>query len=432
MNIETPYQIDSKIITQILQGIKEPDWLKETRLKAWRLASQLPLPKVEQTNIRGWNFTEFQPFKEEKPLELGELPERICGYLFDEQDGNILIQKNSSVVYTQLQDELAKKGVIFTDLSSACREHGNLVQKYLLTEAMTKDEHRLAALHTAFWHGGVFLYVPRRVEVKLPFQSLFWAEGKDVGIYPHILLVAEEQSQVELVVNYIGDQQVALSNSVIEVFVGQNAHVRVATINNMSKETVDVNYRRAIVKRDAKMEWVISDLSEGKVLSDNTTVLREQGGNVEVKAIAVGVDQMRANITSNVRHIGTYTESNIQARSVMMDEASSVLNSITKIERGASKSNGQQSGKVLMLTPQARGDANPILLIDENDVAAGHAASVGKIDPIQLYYLMSRGIKKEQAERLIIFGFLQSVLSEIPSDSLRQNIIRVIEGKFTS
>jgi Fe-S cluster assembly protein SufD len=237
---------------------------------------------------------------------------------------------------------------------------------------------------------------------------------------------------VELVVNYIGDQQVALCNSVIEVFVGQNAHVRVATINNMSKETVDVNYRRAIVKRDGRMEWIISDLSEGKVLSDNTTELREQGGSVEVKAIAVGVNEMRSNITSNVRHIGTYTESDIQARSVMMDEASSILNSITKIERGASKSNGQQSGKVLMLNPKARGDANPILLIDENDVMAGHAASVGKIDPIQLYYLMSRGIKKEQAEKLIIFGFLQSVLSEIPSDSLRQNIIRVIEGKFTS
>jgi Fe-S cluster assembly protein SufD len=139
---------------------------------------------------------------------------------------------------------------------------------------------------------------------------------------------------------------------------------------------------------------------------------------------------MRGNVTSYIRHIARNTASEINARSVMKDQASSILNSITKIEKGASKSDGQQSGKVLMLGEKARGDANPILLIDENDVSAGHAASVGRIDPLQLYYLMSRGISRAEAEKLIIHGFLDTVLSQIPSETLRESIHRVIERKF--
>ncbi|SFI90026.1 Fe-S cluster assembly protein SufD [Thermoflavimicrobium dichotomicum] len=429
MSVETTYPFDQQVITQLSQSLKEPDWLLADRLEALELATQLPLPKVEQTNISGWNFTNFKPYTEESPVQIDQLPDHVKSYLFDEKSGNLLVQKNSSVVFKQLADELAQKGIIFTDLTTASREHGDLVKKYL-TQAVKKEEHRLAALNAALWTGGVFLYVPRNVEVEVPFQSLFWAAGENVGIHPHILIIADENSRVEFVANYVGDDLVSLNNSVIEVFVRQNAQVRVATINNMGKSAVEVIYRRALVDRDGKMEWIIGDLSEGRIISDNTSYLNGQGGTANVKAVALGVGKMRANITSNIHHFGTYTNSDIQARSVMKDEASSILNSITKIEKGASKSDGQQSGKVLMLNPKARGDANPILLIDENDVKAGHAASVGRIDPIQLYYLMSRGITKEQAEKLIIFGFLDQVISEIPSESLRQNIIHVIEGKF--
>ncbi|RAL27069.1 Fe-S cluster assembly protein SufD [Thermoflavimicrobium daqui] len=431
MSVETPYQFDRQVITQLSQGLQEPDWLLNSRLEALELISKLPLPKVQQTNIQGWNFTNFKPYSEEKAIQLHELPENVKSYLFDEDNGNILVQKNSNVVFTKLQDEWAQKGVIFKDLSKASQEHGDLVQQYFMTQ-MKKDDHRLAAIHATLWSGGVFLYVPKNVEVSVPFQSLFWATGENVGVLPHILIVAEENSRIEFVANYLGENQVTLNNSVIEVFVGQNAQVRVATINNLSESAVDVTYRHAHVGRDGKMEWIIGDLSEGRIISDNSSKLQDQGGIATVKAVALGVGKMRANITSNMDHWGTYTESDIQVRSVMKDEASSILNSITTIEKGASKADGQQSGKVLMLNPKARGDANPILLIDENDVTAGHAASVGRIDPIQLYYLMSRGVTKEEAEKLIIFGFLDAVISEIPSESLRKNIIRVIEGKFQS
>lgn len=434
MSVET-LLFDPKVVTELSRKQQEPEWMLQSRLEALQNAANLPLPKVEKTNINRWNFTNFKPYTEETPLEnLDQLPEEVRELIFDGEKANVLVQKNSSVIFRQTADRLAEKGALFTDLATAAREHEELVKKYFMTEGMKKDEHKLAALHAALFSGGVFLYVPRNVEVELPLQSLFWLSGDEAGMLPHVLIIAEQGSRVDVVVNYVAEResQAAVSNSVIEVFVGQNAQVRVATINNLSKSAVDVTYRRSIVHKDGRLEWIVADLSEGRVISDNTTHLQGEGGNVNVKTVAVGTGETRANITSTIHHWARHTTSDINARSAMKDEASSILNSITKIEKGASKSDGQQSGKVLMLTPTARGDANPILLIDENDVTAGHAASVGRIDPLQMYYLMSRGIPRAEAEKLIIYGFLDAVISEIPSEVLQKSIHRVIERKFQS
>jgi Fe-S cluster assembly protein SufD len=363
---------------------------------------------------------------------LDELPEELRQFIFDEEQASFIVQKNSSVILHKLQDDLAEKNVIFTDLATAAREHGDLLKKYFMSEGVKKDEHKLVAMHAALFSGGVFLHVPRNVEIEVPLQGLFWLSGKRAGMLPHILLVAEANSRVEFVANFVAQpgDEVALSNSVIEVFVGPNSRVRFATVNTLGEAAVDVIYRRSIVERDGHLEWIVADLSDGRMISDNTAYLKGEGGNVGIKAVVLGTGEMRSNVTSTVHHFGRHTISDINARSVLKDSASSILNSITKIEKGASKSDGQQSGKVLMLGSKARGDANPILLIDENDVSAGHAASVGRIDPLLLYYLMSRGISRAEAEKLIIYGFLDAVISEIPSDRLKTRIHRVIERKL--
>ncbi|MBA4493599.1 Fe-S cluster assembly protein SufD [Paenactinomyces guangxiensis] len=435
MSVETQLLFDPSIVSQLSQKQQEPGWMLQSRLEALQNAAQLPLPNVQKTNINRWNFTNFKPLLEEAPVEnLNQIPEEIREFIFTDQGANVLVQKNSSIIYRQAAGQLTRDGVIFTDLATAAREHEELFKKYFMTAGVKKDEHKLTALHAALFSGGLFLYVPRNVELELPLQSLFWVSGAEAGILPHVLIVAEESSRVDFIANYVSlhQDQVALNNSVIEVFVGPNAHVRVATVNNLGDSAVDVTYRRSIVDRDGRLEWIVADLSDGRIISDNTNHLQGIGGNVNIKTVAVGAGEMRSNITSSVLHEQPHTLSDIQARSVMKDKASSILNSITKIEKGASKSDGQQSGKVLMLHPEARGDANPILLIDENDVVAGHAASVGRIDPLQLYYLMSRGITRAQAEKLIIFGFLDAVVSEIPSESLQQSIHRLIERKFQS
>lgn len=435
MSVETRFQFDAQTITQLSQKNQEPEWLLAKRQSALKLVEKLPLPKLEKTNIENWNFTQFQLAEDEAPLsQLSDLPQSVQDFLFAGNAANVLIQKNGSIVFQQNADELKEQGVIFTDLATAAREHGELVKKYFMTEAMKADEHRLAAIHAALTTGGVFLYVPRNVEVKLPFQGLFWVTKPGIAVMPHVLIIAEANSRVEFVASFVAESQEsgAVNNAVVEVFAGDNAEIRVATINNLSSATTDVIFRRAVVGRDAKVEWIIADLSEGRLISNTLADLKQPGGNVLIKSVALGTKDLRANVTSELRHIGMHTTSDIHARAVMKDDASSILNSITKIEKGARKADGQQTSRVLMLSGQARGDANPILLIDENDVIAGHAASVGRIDPMQLYYLMSRGIPKAEAERLIIYGFLDAVISEIPSESLRKTIHRVMERKLGS
>jgi len=433
MSVDTGILFDQKTVNQLSEKHREPDWMRQFRLDALQAAGRLDLPRVQKTRIDRWNFTRFEPVTEASSLDsLKALPESVKSLLSsDMEKDNVIVQKNADPVYVHLDAALKDKGVIFTDLATAVREYPELVRQYFMTKGVRPDEHRLTALHAALWSGGVFLYVPKNVEVDLPFQSLFWADGAGVGLLSHMLVVAEANSRVDLVVNVVSEQEEeAVHNGVLEAIVGPGARVRVATINHMDKQATDVFYRRGVVDRDGQLEWLVGDLSGGHTLSDITTHLNGTGGRVDVKSIVVGFGEQRSNVTASVHHWGTHTESNILSRGVVRDQANSIINGITKIEKGATKADGQQAENVLMLNSRARGDANPILLIDENDVKAGHAASVGRIDDIQMFYLMSRGISREEAEKLIIFGFLAPVLSAIPFESLKQQLNRVIERKL--
>jgi len=187
--------------------------------------------------------------------------------------------------------------------------------------------------------------------------------------------------------------------------------------------------RRGVAQKDARIEWALGLMNDGNTISENTTNLLGDGSTGESKTVVVGRGEQTQNFTTSIVHFGKNTTGHILKHGVMKDSASSVFNGIGKIEHGASKSNAEQESRVLMLSEKARGDANPILLIDEDDVMAGHAASVGRVDPVQLYYLMSRGIQKKEAERLIIHGFLAPVVNELPIEGVKKQLVEVIERK---
>jgi len=221
-----------------------------------------------------------------------------------------------------------------------------------------------------------------------------------------------------------------LHNSAVEIFAGPGAHVRYAAVHHMDASVVDIAYRRAMLEQDARVEWIIGDLHAGNALTDTKSVLQGNGSSSDTKVVAVGAESQRMSLTTGAVHFGKSSESDMITRAVMKDEATAIINGITKIEHGATKANGQQTERVLMLSPKARGDANPILLIDEDDVKAGHAASVGQVNQEQVYYMMSRGITRKEAERLIIHGFLDPVVSEVPLAGLREQIHRILDRKL--
>jgi Fe-S cluster assembly protein SufD len=243
--------------------------------------------------------------------------------------------------------------------------------------------------------------------------------------------VAEENSSVTYVENYISTVEATnnVFNIVTEVIANANSRVQYGAVDNLAKGITTYVNRRGIAAKDARIVWSLGLMNDGDTVSENTTNLIGDGSSADSKSVVVGRGDQKQNFTTKIVHYGKNTTANILKRGVMKDSATSIFNGIGKIEHGASKSNAEQESRLLMLSEKARGDANPILLIDEDDVVAGHAASVGRVDPVQLYYLMSRGISQKEAERLIIHGFLAPVVDQLPIEGVKKQLVEVIERK---
>ncbi|WP_169085382.1 Fe-S cluster assembly protein SufD [Paenibacillus sp. PL91] len=433
MSTQLSTQANRQAAEALARSKGEPNWLVELRGEAAELAGTLGWPKPEKVRIERWNLNAVGTYEQPTSVDaISDLPE-VVRELITEGTENLLVQRNSGTIWNQFSSEYAGKGVIFTDLETACKEHGELVQKYLF-QAVAKDEDKLTALHAALWNGGVFVYVPKNVEVELPLQAIFYNDNAEATFAPHILIVADNNSRVtyvDCVVSEPGASSAPFVHpSIVEIFVKPGAHVRFSSIHHMGETGVDMSIRRSIIENDGQMEWIIGDLNDGNTLSDTKSILKGTGSTSDAKVISVGKNAQQNSLTTQAVHFGKSSDSNMVTRAVMKDSASAIINGITKIEKGATKANGVQTEKVLMLSPKARGDANPILLIDEDDVTAGHAASVGQVNPEQVYYLMSRGISKQDAERLIIYGFLAPVVSEIPVEAVRGQLQRLLERKL--
>jgi Fe-S cluster assembly protein SufD len=435
MTSETKQSVDQAYIKSYSEKHQEPAWLTEFRLRALLDAENLPLPKPDKTNIKGWNFTNFDQHETEgASLEsLDDLPDDVQVLINLENKQSILyIQRDNTDAYISLPKEYEEQGVIFKNIQKAARENSDLVEKYFMKDGVKADEHKLTALHVALMNGGVFLYVPKNVELKEPVQAVFTHESVDTTLFNHVLIVAEDNSSVTYVENYIStvNPKSAVFNLVSEVITGANAKVAYGAVDYLSEGVTTYVNRRGIAKgRDSKIEWALGLMNDGDTISDNRTNLLGDGTISDLKTVVVGRGSQKENFTTSIVHYGKHSEGYILKHGVMKDAASSIFNGIGKIEHGASKSNAEQESRVLMLSEKARGDANPILLIDEDDVTAGHAASVGRVDPIQLFYLMSRGIPKTEAERLVIHGFLAPVVNALPIDEVKTQLVSVIERK---
>ncbi|MBM4760754.1 Fe-S cluster assembly protein SufD [Bacillus sp. B15-48] len=433
MTTETKLPFDQEYISSFSKEMNEPNWLTELRMQALKQVESLPLPRPDKTKINKWNFTQFEKLlvKSDVYSSLEELPSEVKLLVGEEATENSLyVQRNNKPAYLSVSKELQEKGVIFTDIFTAAREHADLLQKYLMTAVKT-DEHRLTAFHTAYMNGGAFLYVPKNVQISEPVQAIFIHDDQEANIMNHVLVVAEDNSNVVYVENYIStvDSSDSKFNIVSEVIANANARIQYGAVDTLAKDTTTYVNRRGIAGRDAKIEWSLGLMNDGNTISENTTNLIGDGSFGNTKTVVVGRGEQIQNFTTSVVHFGKNSEGYILKHGVMKDSASSIFNGIGKIEHGASKSNAVQESRVLMLSEKARGDANPILLIDEDDVTAGHAASVGRVDPLQLYYLMSRGIPKVEAERLVIHGFLAPVVNQLPIEGVKKQLVEVIERK---
>ncbi len=434
MTVVTKFPYDKDYIEKFSTERNEPDWMKNLRLEAYQQAEVLDLPKPDKTNINRWNFTNFKHGAEGEAFSsIDDLPKELAEHFdLDNVPENLIIQRNQTVAYATMSEELKEKGVIFTDILTACKEHSDLVEKYFMKDAVKVDEHRLTALHAALLNGGVFVYVPKNVQIKEPIQTVFWQEDPESALFNHVLVVADENSELTYVENYLSnnEDEETVSNIVTEVIALDNAKVSFGAVDNFAPGTTSYINRRGVAYNYATIDWALGQMNEGNTVSENVTDLVGNHATTNLRTVTVGRGKQVQNFTAITHHIGLHTDGIISQRGVMKGQTTSIFNAIGKIEKGASKANAEQESRILMLSGDARGDANPILLIDEDDVTAGHAASVGRIDEMQIFYLMSRGITRKDAERLIIHGFLEPVVAELPIEAVKQQLQHLIERKI--
>ena len=379
---------DKKYVEEFSKTKEEPTWMTELRVDAYDQANKLDMPEPDKTNINRWNFTEFKLGSEgEKIDDIKNLPNELTDFVDqDNVPDNLLILRNQSIAYSKVSEELTNKGVIFTDIFTALKEHSELVKKYYMTDAVTVNEHKLTALHAALMNGGVFVYVPKNVQIEEPIQTLYWQED--------------------------------------------NAKVSFGAVDHFAEGTTAYINRRGVAGANAQIDWALGQMNEGNTISENSTHLVGDGSVTNPRTVTVGKGRQIQNFTAQTVHHGLNTDGQISQRGVMLDKTTAIFNAIGKIDDGASGANAEQESRILMLSKGARGDANPILLIDEDDVTAGHAASVGRIDELQMYYLQSRGITPDEAKRLIIHGFLAPVVKELPIETIKAQLTELIERKF--
>ncbi|MCI2773567.1 Fe-S cluster assembly protein SufD [Staphylococcus petrasii] len=432
MTTET-LNISEEQLVDYSKAHNEPSWMTELRQKALKLTETLEMPKPDKTKLRKWDFDTFKEHNVEGKAfnDLSELPEVLKNIIDVENSKNLIIQHNNALAYTHVSEQAQNNGVIIEGLSEALVNHSDLVQKYLMTEAVSVDEHRLTSLHTALMNGGVFVYVPKNVVVEDPIQYVVLHDDENASFYNHVIIATEESAEVTYVENYLstvsgeGNQL----NIVSEVIAGANSNITYGSVDYLDKGFTGHIIRRGTTEADASINWALGLMNEGSQIIDNTTNLVGDRSTSELKSVVVGTGDQKINLTSKIVQYGKETNGYILKHGVMLEDASSIFNGIGYIKHGGTKSIANQESRVLMLSENARGDANPILLIDEDDVEAGHAASVGRVDPEQLYYLMSRGISQKEAERLVIHGFLDPVVRELPIEDVKRQLREVIELK---
>lgn len=414
----------------------EPAWMRDLRLKAWDVFERTSWPTMQEeewrkTDIRSLKLDAIAPFSE--PSGNGvELPAEISASGDTAERGGLVVQRDSLTYRAQVQDELQRQGIVFCDLDTAVRDYPELVQRYFLTAA-PPTYNRFAALHTAFWSGGSFVYVPPDVEVKLPLQASFWAQQQGVALFPHTLVVADRGSRVTYIDQYLstgvqnGTQ--TLNDAVVELRALEGSEIRYISLQQLGEGAWHFGIERARLAKDAKVNFLVAALGSKFSKTNADAILEEQGAETEMLGFYFADKDQFFDHHTLQDHIAPHTTSDLLFKGALTDVSRSVFAGLIRVHEGAQKTNAYQNNRNLLLSKDARANSEPKLEIGANDVRCTHGATAGPVEELQVFYLMCRGIPRVVAERLIVEGFFDPVLQRVPLDGVRERLRASIDEK---
>jgi len=427
------------IVLEISEKKNDPKWMRDFRLKSLEIYHKAEMPNWGP-DISGLNVdnivtyvkpnTEMSQSWEEVPEDIKSTFEKL-GIPEAERKSlaGVGAQYDSELVYHNLQEEVARQGVIYTDIESALHgPYGKTIEEHFM-KLVPPTDHKFAALHGAVWSGGSFVYVPKGVNVEIPLQSYFRLNAKGAGQFEHTLIIVDEGAQLHFIEGCSAPKyNVAnLHAGCVELFVGKNAKLRYSTIENWSKNMYNLNTKRAKVEENGIMEWVSGSFGSHVSYLYPMTILK--GDNARSQFTGVTFAGKGQNLDTGVKmvHIGKDTSSYINTRSISKGGGISTYRSAVVIQNQAKNAKSAASCQSLMLDDESRSDTLPAIDVRTNKADVGHEAKIGRISEDDVFYLMSRGISEEEAKSLIVSGFADSVSKELPLEYAVEmnNLIRL-------
>src|SRR5579884_1717984 len=429
--VETPPGLTRQAVETLSASKNEPEWMLERRLRAWQMYEVLPMPsradeEWRRTDISKRRLGDLVPLAGPSGVQVSS-PLNLNG-----NDGGLLTHENAATVDRELTDELSRQGVIFTDLETALQEHPDLIEKYFMTEAVTADYNKFSALNAAFWTGGTLLYVPAGVEASLPLRALYTLTTPGAALFTHSLVVVEAGARVTYLEEYASDgiDRQSMNAGVVEVFVKRGAHLTYITLQDWIGDVYDISTQRALLDRDATLDWLVIGLGNGITKANLEAALRGAGASTQMLGILWGYEKQHTDYHTVQDHTAPHTTSDLLYKAALTDESRSIFSGRIRVTKGAQGTDAYQANRNVLLSDKSSAFPSPNLEIEANEVRCTHGATVGKIDEEQLFYLMSRGLTRDTATRMIVEGFFEDVLQREPVGGIRDNLRDLIARKM--
>ena len=426
LTIKTELGINEEVVRFISKMKNEPPWMLQKRLAAYQcfLKRSMPswgpdLSKLDLQKIRYYAQTGAKESTswEEVPDDIKRTFERLG---IPEAERTVLAgvgaQYESDVVYHNLKEEWGKKGVIFENMDVALEKYPEMVKEYFMTNCVPANDHKFAALHGAVWSGGTFIYVPKGVKVNIPLQAYFRMNAKSMGQFEHTLIIADEGAEIFYIEGCSAPQYKteSLHAGCVEVYVKKGARVRYSSVENWSKNTYNLNTKRAIVDEQGTMEWIGGNMGSGVTMLYPSSILKGKGSRAEHISIAFAGAGQNQDTGAKVIMLAPETSCVIKAKSISKSGGITNYRGLLTINKGAVNAKAHIVCDALIMDEISKSDTTPNMQIREQRVDVGHEATVGRISDEKLFYLMSRGLTEDDALKLVVTGFIEPIVKELP------------------
>ena len=418
-------KLSIKTLQSIFSNTNEPTWFLNTRKLALYKSYTLPFPKLESMELERWNLfnVDFSTLRLENEGNVN-----IAEYGINSDDFAV-VQKNNTIVHINIPEKYDDE-VVIKDIFTAMNDD-HIKDSFM--SVVDYAESKVTAVHYTLLNAGLFIDVKDNAVIEEPLQYIVISD-KEQSLFNHVTIQVGNNAKFNFIENYVNNQKEdeAPFSLVSEVVAHEGAQINYSSITNQPGEKRGTILRRGLTYRDSLINWNVAAMDEADVYHDNTTNILGDGSEANLKIVTLGVKEQKTYFNSEVVNQGLSSKGDILQHGVLLDRSHIVFNGVGFIVKGATGSNAYQSSRMLTLSSEAKADANPMLLIDENDVMAGHGASLGRIDEEQLYYLQSRGLTRKESSRLLVHGFLSPVISELTVDKIKELVTVLIDEKINN